>query len=299
MFDNQRLHLLVKTAIVCFCIQLLPFNINAQMIENKYKIYSVKDRKQVDLAQVIKYANKFQVVQFGEEHNDSVGHFLELSILKELNGAYGSKLALSMEMFERDVQLVLDEYLSGLIKEKNFITEARCWKNYSDYKPLVEFAKEKNLKVIAANAPARYVNRVTRLGLGSLNYLSDDAKKWLPGLPIDTLTGAYYDKFLQTMGDHTIPGLQIYQSQNLWDATMADAISTFLRKKKDYKILQLNGRFHSDEYLGTCYRLKKAGVSVMTISCFSDDSFDNPDFAKYLNLADFVIITDPKVKRSF
>ncbi|MCO4292321.1 ChaN family lipoprotein [Solitalea sp. MAHUQ-68] len=299
MFVKNRLPLLIKTAIVCFCMQLNVIHMNAQMLENQYKIFSVKERKQVNLNQLIKEAKGFQVIQFGEEHNDSVGHFLELSIFKELNLAFGQQLALSMEMFERDVQLVLDEYLKSLIKEKNFINEARCWKNYNDYKPLIEYAREKKLAVIAANAPARYVNRVARLGMASLNDLSEDARKWLPSLPIDTLEGAYYNKFLETMGGHSMPGMQIYQSQNLWDASMAEAIVTFINKNKGYKVFQLNGRFHSDEYLGTCYRLKKAGLKVMTISCFSDNSFENPDFSKFLNLADYVIITDPKVKRSF
>src|SRR3954467_8455063 len=68
-----------------------------------------------------------------------------------------------MEMFERDVQIVLDEYLSDLITEQHFLASSRPWGNYkTDYRPLVELAKEKHLDVIAANAPRRYVNMVSR-----------------------------------------------------------------------------------------------------------------------------------------
>jgi uncharacterized iron-regulated protein len=59
------------------------------------------------------------------------------------------------------------------------------------------------------------------------------------------------------MGGHeAMAGMQIYQSQNLWDATMAWSIAQFLKAMPDYKILQLNGGFHSEEKLGTVAQLK-------------------------------------------
>src|SRR5690606_6368530 len=123
---------------------------------------------------------------------------------------------------------------------------------------LVEYAKEYQMEVLAANAPSRYTNRVTREGLQSLGVLDKTAKKLLAPLPVDTLTGAYYEKFAGLMGGHGGMGnLKIYQSQNLWDATMAYRISRFFRKKTVKKILHLNGRFHSDEKLGTVAHLKK------------------------------------------
>ena len=90
---------------------------------------------------------------FGEEHNDSVTHYLEQTMLRLLYSKFNDKLTLSMEMFDRDVQTVMDEYLSGAIREKNFTKDARVWSNYRDYKPMVEFAKEKGLHVICANCP--------------------------------------------------------------------------------------------------------------------------------------------------
>ncbi len=70
-----------------------------------------------------------------------------------------------MEMFERDVQIVLDEYLKNYISESHFISSSRAWGNYkTDYRPLVEFAKQNKIDVVAANAPRRYVNMVSRLG---------------------------------------------------------------------------------------------------------------------------------------
>ena len=82
------------------------------------------------------------------------------------------------------MQIVLDEYLNGLISEDHFLLSSRPWKNYkTDYRPLVEIAKQNKLSVIAANAPRRYVNMVSRNGRDSLNGLSKQAKEWLAPLP--------------------------------------------------------------------------------------------------------------------
>lgn len=265
-----------------------------------YKIYSVADQKEVTLDEMIIALAKADVVFFGEEHNDSVAHVLQLNVLKGLYEWKKSDLSLSMEMFQSDVQLVLDEYRTGLVRETNLEKDARLWKNYKDYRPMIEFAKENKLYILAANAPARYTNRVTRNGLASLNDLSKDAKSLLAPLPIDTLTGRYYEKFSGLMGEH-MGSMKIYQSQNLWDATMAWRISRLAKEKPKKTILHLNGRFHSDEKLGTYMQLKNYAPKLrcMNISSFSHESFTNPDWSEWKNLGDFIIITDPSIKRTF
>ena len=223
-----------------------------------YKIYNTATQKTATINDVIDKADKFDVLFFGEEHNDSTAHHLEYMLFKGLSEKYPHHTALSMEMFQTDCQLVLNEYLNGLIREKNLISDARAWPNYKDYRPLVELAKSSQLPVIAANAPTRYTNMVTRNGLTSLQELNEQAKSYLAPLPIDTATGAYYDKFVKIMGGHeAMGGMQIYQSQNLWDATMAWSIAQFYKSHPAYKILQLNGGFHSEEKLGTVAQLKK------------------------------------------
>lgn len=68
--------------------------------------------------------------------------------------AKGAKLALSMEMFEADNQSKLNNFLADTLSEENFLAASRPWPNYgTDYAPLVNFAKEKKMPVIAANVP--------------------------------------------------------------------------------------------------------------------------------------------------
>lgn len=273
----------------------------AQSEKNHYKIYDTKLQKVVQTDDIISAMEQADVLFFGEEHNDSIGHYLETKILKDLFQKFGKRTALSMEMFHTDIQDVVDEYLAGAISEKNFIKEARAWNNHKDYRPAVEFAKENNLAVIAANAATRYSNAVTMKGMTALSQFPKTIKKYLPELPIDTLTGRYYDKFIETLGGHSMGGMKIYQTQNLWDATMAWSIQKHLKKYKNSKILHLVGRFHSDEKLGTFAKLVQQNpkIRALNISSFSADDFKNPDWQKYSNLGDYIIVTDPDVKRSY
>ncbi|GAA4201949.1 ChaN family lipoprotein [Pedobacter jeongneungensis] len=273
----------------------------AQEISSHYKIFDVKKQKTVTIDDIVSDMMANDVLFFGEDHNDSIGHYVEAEIFKKLGAAYPQKIALSLEMFHTDVQPEVDEYLAGLISEKNFIKEGRAWGNYKDYKPLIEYAKQHQLKVIAANAATRYSNAVTMGGLKALENFPKASFNFLPPLPVDTAKGRYYEKFTETLGGHNMGPMKIYQTQNLWDATMAWSISKFIKANKGTKVLQLNGRFHSDEKLGTLAKLAQANpkLKILNISSFSDESFSKPDWEKFKNLGDYVIITDPTVKRSY
>ncbi len=273
----------------------VPYSLMAQQ---HYKIYSTAQRKLIAVDEIIEQMQNVDVLFFGEEHNDTVGHRAELNILQKLIARYPNRVALSMEMFETDCQPVLNEYLQGLITEKFLTADARAWPNYAtDYRPLVELAKANRLPVIAANAPGRYVNFVNRNGITMLQQLGTQAKSYLPPLPVDTLSGPYYEKFAQLMGGHgSMGGMQLYQAQNLWDATMGWSIAGFWSHHKDFKILQVNGGFHSEEKLGTAAQLRHyaPGIRIINISAYAGSNFAKPDWNAYAKTGDYIIITDFK-----
>jgi uncharacterized iron-regulated protein len=292
----------IKISTFLFLIFSPLFGICQDSLSTHYKIFNTKTQKSASLDDIVHDLNKADVLFFGEEHNDSTGHQLEYILLKKLAERYPGKTALSMEMFETDCQTVLNEYLAGLIRDKNFETDARVWPNYDDYRQLVEFAKENKLPIIAANAPARYTNMVNRLGLNSLQQLDPAGKSYLPPLPIDTATGPYLEKFDQIMGGHSaMPGMQMYQAQNLWDATMGWSIAKFIKTHHDYKVLQINGGFHSEEKLGAAAQLfhYDPKARIINIAVYSDDNFINPDWSKLSKMGDYIILTDPKLPRTF
>ncbi len=283
-----------------FCL-LVPFVVSAQDISKHYKIYDVKKKATISLDEIVKDLANADVLFFGEEHNDSIGHYLEASLFQKIAIAFPGKAALTMEMFHTDIQPVINEYLAGLISEKNFIKEGRAWNNYKDYRSMIETAKSNKLSVIGGNGAARYSNAVTKSGLIVLNDFSSGSKQFFAPLPIDTAIGRYHDKFIETLGGHSMGPMKIYQTQNFWDATMAWSIAKFAKANKDKKIFQVNGRFHSDEQLGTLAKLKVLSpkLKILNISSFSPEDFNNPDWSKYSALGDYVIVTDPSVKRSF
>lgn len=289
-----------------------PLLANAQnkLTDANYRIFSVKQGKEVSLKDMVATFDDYDVVFFGEEHNDSVTHFLENSVLELMHLKFGKDVALSMEMFDRDVQPIMNEYLLGYIREKHFRKDARVWSNYTNYRPMVEYAKDKKLDVICANAATRYTNVVGRLGQSALDELPGESKDNFAPIPYDTAKGKYYKKLMDMQSDpsdtgakrHVLSsGFDLVQAQSLWDATMAYSITQYLKKNKNKKVLQINGKFHSDEGFAVVSQLDNynSKLSHVVISATSDSKFPNIDWDKYINDGDFIIITDPKVPRTY
>lgn len=286
---------------------LFAMNINGQVAFNEaqFRVFDGKGSPS-SIEAIVAAAASNDAVFLGELHDDAVGHAVQFEIFRRLVEKYSAdrKLALSLEMFERDVQIVLDEYRANLITETHFLASSRPWGNYkTDYRPLVELAKERKLPIIAANAPRRYINMVSRNGRGSLNGLSKDAKKWLAPLPYGEASPAYSAKFKALMGPSAEAQMgidNILGSQSLWDATMADSVARFIKKNDDALVVHLNGGFHTEGRLGTLehflqYR-SKAKAIVVTIRYEDDFNVFKP--SSHAGLGDFVILTDAKQPRS-
>jgi uncharacterized iron-regulated protein len=171
------------------------------------------DGKPATLEDIVRAMGDAEAVMIGEIHTDPVGHWVEAELFRRAleqtraGDEEGSlrPLALSMEMFERDVQGILDEYLQGLITESQFLASARPWEYYQeDYRPMVEAAKAHGVPVIAANAPRRYVNRVSRLGRDALFDLPPQTRAVLPPLPYPQPTEAYRAEWTNLMSNMTM-----------------------------------------------------------------------------------------------
>jgi uncharacterized iron-regulated protein len=161
-----------------------------EIVEGRdYRVYD-REGSPTSIAAIVRASLGEEVLLVGEEHDDMVGHALEVllfeTVLEEIGGPArsGRTVVLSMEMFERDVQYVVDEYLSGLISEENFLRSVRPWPYYeARYRPLVEAARSAGVSLVAANAPRRYVSRVSAEGPHALEALSPHARTYLPPLP--------------------------------------------------------------------------------------------------------------------
>ncbi|HEV2705937.1 MAG TPA: ChaN family lipoprotein [Pyrinomonadaceae bacterium] len=286
-----------------------PTSGSGRATEAHYRVYDSAGRN-VKLSDVVEAMSRADVLFVGETHDDPLAHALEAELLREAYARFTSgdesarrPVALALEMFERDVQVVVDEYLAGLITERHFLASSRPWKNYeTDYKPLVEFARAHRLGVIAANAPARYVALASRSGVASLQTLSQQARAWLAPLPFASASAPYAAKFARAMGgDPMHSSAHLLDAQNLRDATMAYAVSEHLKREQKAFVLHVNGKFHSEERLGVPEHLARYRPlsRMLVVTLVATKNFPAFDAANDGRLGDFVIITDARLPRSF
>lgn len=198
------------------------------------------------------------VVVVGEYHGHHASHLLQSRLQVALH-RQNPKQVLSMEQFNVDAQPELNRYLAGETGETELIEDAAGWDNYrASYRPLVEFAKNRQLPVVAANAPSDLVRCVGRKGPAYLEDLPPARRQLVPVAPF-TDTPAYQDKFIQAIaGRHgsSEPGMterlqNTYQAQLLRDNTMASRIVDALERNPGHQVLHLTGTFHSEDRLGT------------------------------------------------
>ena len=257
--------------------------------------------KDVKYAKMIKELSKADIVFFGELHNNPISHWFELQVTKDLFAVKKDNLILGAEMFESDNQLLVDEYLSGTIKTKNFEAEAKLWPNYStDYKPLLEFAKENNLRFIATNIPRRYAALVNKKGFEGLDSLSSEAKKLIAPLPVnyDPDVNCYKSmiEMMGGMGGHVTANIP--KAQAIKDATMAYFILQNLDKGKLF--LHYDGSYHSDNYEGIVWWIKQAKpkLKIKTITTVEQDTI-NPMSDDFKNTADYIIVVPSDMTKTY
>ena len=277
-----------------FSIFLFATIISVAQDKKTYQIFDKKGKKS-SYEKVLKASEKTDVVLFGEIHDNSLVHWLQLEFTKDL--AQRKPLVLGAEMLEADNQKQLDQYLKGEINQKQLDSSARLWKNYkTDYKPLVDFAKDKKINFIATNVPRRYASLVFKKDLVALDSLSALEKSWIAPLPIEfdiNLPG--YKGMMSMQGGHA--GEKMPKAQAIKDATMAYFINK--NRKENSIFVHYNGTYHSDNYEGINWYLRKldADIQIVTIAMVEQKDISKLE-AEHYNKADFVLVIDEDVTKT-
>jgi len=208
-----------------------------------YKFYDA-DGEKATFEDVLKEAAEADVVFFGEHHNNPVCHWLRQEILQELHENNEKKLVLGAEMFERDNQQVLDEYMNGWISENRFEEESKLWPNYhTDYRPMTEWAKAEDIPLIATNIPRRYASMVAQHGKEFLDTLPENTQHYMTPLPFETdLSLRSYEEMMEMAGSHG--SADFIHAQAIKDATMAFSISENF-DPKNQQFFHVNGAYHT------------------------------------------------------
>ncbi len=267
-----------------------------------YMLFDSEGRK-VKYEKMLQAVSNADVVFFGELHDNPIAHWLEYEVTADLYRIAGERLVQGAEMFEADNQLLLDEYLSAAYEADKFEAEVKLWKNYkTDYKPLVEFARKNNLPFIATNVPRRYASVVSKKGLDALEQLPAEARNYIAPLPIfyDPEVKSYKD--MMEMGG--MPGMggkpneNFPKAQAIKDATMAHFILKNLPPGKIF--IHYNGSYHSDNYLGIIYYLKRErpDIKVATISTVLQADTANLS-TEYTGTADYLVVIPETMTRTY
>ena len=295
------------------------------------------------------------IILFGEFHDNPITHWLQLQTTQDIYTELkeeldeipaGDKmnrdglkvpLALGAEMFETDQQLALNEYLNPTDtseKTETVVTPmgammggdpsydklkkaVKLWPNFkTDYKPLVDFAKENKLPFIATNIPRKYANLVYRGGLSALDTLPDDKKTLFPPMPMpyDSTLNCYAEIFRAT-GGHG--GQNLPMSQAIKDATMAwNIIYNCPSIPANYEgggvFIHYNGSYHSDNHESIEWYLKEyergffstslypytpTPTKIITISTRTQNNVTALE-KENLGIADFIIVTPENMTRT-
>lgn len=250
----------------CLVMLLLLLGVTLVYAQD-YRIVKAAGNKTISLQQMAKELKKYDLIFFGEFHDNSTLHHMQKELLPLIQDK--KELILSFEMFERDVQDLLDAYLAGEISEADFLAGSRPWGNYDpDYKPLIEYAKANKLKALAANVPRRYAGKLARQGLSFREELDEHELDWI-SKEITAPDDEYKKAFLATMMGNGSEGhgmmggndaLELmYLAQCLKDDTMAESIITAIKPKPKGKarVIHFNGDFHSHAFLGTVSRVRQ------------------------------------------
>jgi uncharacterized iron-regulated protein len=262
----------------------------------------------VSFAQLAELTSRADVVLFGEQHDDAETHFVEFALLEEI-GRRREHVVLSLEMFERDVQPILDDYLAGRISEADFLEKSRPWPSYAtDYRSLVLLAKARGWPVIAANVPRPIAAAVNRRGLAALDSLPAPSRAWAAG-QISCPHDAYFSRVAAEASGHSAGGAamsaadsaqtaamtdRFYEAQCIKDETMGESIARALVRGADEAIVvHFNGAFHTDYREGTAARVARraAGARVVVITAVPSPDPMHAPLADATSRADYVIVT--------
>ncbi len=256
-----------------------------------FQLYNNKGKK-VKYKKMLKDLGEADVILFGELHDNPIAHWLQLKVSQGLLA--NSPVVFGAEMVEADDQDALNRYLRGEIGQKDLDSLARLWPNYkTDYKPLVDLARNNERPFIATNVPRRYATMVYRQGFEALDTLPSNEKAWIAPLPIPyDPTLSQYVEMLEMMGGHG--GENFPKAQAIKDATMAHFTVTHIEEGSIF--IHFNGSFHSNYYQGIYWYLDqyRPGLRIKTINTILVDDI-NKLSREVFETADYIIAVEKEM----
>jgi uncharacterized iron-regulated protein len=247
--------------------------------------------------EILQQLVKAKVVYLGETHDSAEDHQAQLKIIREMQ-RQNRKIAIAMEMFQRPFQSAIDNYLAGKLTEEQLVEQTeydRRWRfPWESYAPILRFAKENQLPVLALNTPSEVTRKVASQGLESL---TAEEKKHIPPISeIRTDNAEYRQLLLEVFQQHQKAAQgnstafeRFLQAQVLWDETMAEKIAEFVKANPDYQVVVLAGKGHIIYGYGIPSRVeRRLGVGNVKVRSVLFNSSENLPLSADRPIADFI-----------
>ena len=153
-----------------------------------------------------------------------------------------------MEFFQQPFQQYLDAYIQGDLDEQEMLRRTEYydrWRyDYRLYAPILRYAREHGIPLVALNLPVEITRKVSRDGLDSL---SEAQRAQIPA-DIDRSDEAYARRLKEIFNQHPegqAPNFeQFLTSQLLWDEGMAQQIVDYLTRHPARRMVVLAGSGH-------------------------------------------------------
>ncbi|MEA5597549.1 ChaN family lipoprotein [Rivularia sp. UHCC 0363] len=205
-----------------------------------------------NLDKILPELKKANVIYLGETHDSSQDHENQLKIIQELY-KNNSRIAIAMEMFQRPFQKVVNQYIAGKITETELVTKTeyttRWGFDWQLYAPILRFAKQKQIPVLALNTASEITRKVSREGIETLTNAEKQSIPPITEIRLDNI--AYRQMVLKAFQQHQTAGHgnsssanRFFLAQVLWDETMADGIAKFINANPNYQVVVLAGQGH-------------------------------------------------------
>lgn len=240
-----------------------------------------------DLESLIPELAKNQVVFVGEIHTRYDHHLIQLEIIRRLH-AINPDLVIGMESFQQPFQEYLDAYLRGELNEQEMLRRTEYyvrWRyDYRLYAPILRYAQEHKIPVIALNIPMELSKKVGRSGLQSLN---EEERAQLPD-EIDRTDQDYENRLKEVFNQHADGQVENFEKfltvQLLWDEGMAQAIADYLESHPGTQMVVLAGQGHLAYGSGIPNRVTRRLPVSTAIVLNSWQENIQPELADYLLL---------------
>ncbi len=242
-------------------------------------------RSGIGLDKVISNVASSRVIYVGETHDDYAHHLTQLEIVRRLH-AINPDIAIGMEQFQQPFQAIIDRYIKGELDEKGLIRETEWmerWKfDYRLYRPILSFAREHGIPVIALNLSQEIVAKVSKAGIDALS-LEDKTK--IPA-EIDYSDKVYHERLKGIYEKHSHTDKQKFERflevQLLWDEGMAERAAEYLQSNPQHQLVVLAGSGHLMHGSGIPQRVSRRMPGERAIILPASDFTPEPGVADFL-----------------